>query len=253
MLALLAPILLFLAPDAGALLGALAGIWLFVTRLIAQPICDRRRLDGAATQEAFDCDVLGLNWNASLARKVADEEVRSVTRKTDLKAFAHWYPSDDDMDWPMSILTCQRSNVVWARRQHKAYGWILVGVAIIWAVIGIGVALAHEATLATYLVAIALPSLPALLDASELARSHFAAAGARMRLEEVVDAQLAEPQTVGVEQMRDTQDQLFALRRDAPLVPEWFYNAVASGFEDDMRFAAAQRAKHDGGNDGAHI
>ena len=74
-----------------------------------------------------------------------------------------------------------------------------------------------------------------------------------MRLEEVIDAQLAEPQTVGVEQMRDTQDQLFALRRDAPLVPEWFYNAVAGRFEDDMRFAAAQRAKHKEENDGYDI
>lgn len=253
-LALLAPILLFLAPNAGALLGALAGIWLFATRLVVQPLCDQLRLDGAATQEAFDCNVLGLNWNASLARRVADEAVRSKTRRTGLKTFAHWYPDLNDMDWPTSVLTCQRSNVVWARRQHTSYGWILVGVAVAWAVIGIGVAVAHEATLATYLVSIALPSLPALLDASELARSHFAASTARMQLEDVIDTQLAKPSTVEPAQLRENQDQLFTLRRDAPLVPEWFYKTVARGYEADMKYAAAQRAEidaPDGGMDDA--
>ncbi|MGH9918028.1 MAG: S-4TM family putative pore-forming effector, partial [Nitrososphaerales archaeon] len=162
-----------------------------------------------------------------------------------LATYAHWYPTDTDMDWPTSVLTCQRSNVVWARRQHTAYGWILVGVAIAWTATGIGVALAHEATLATYLVAIALPSLPALLDASESARSHFAAAEARMHLEEVIDTQLDEPDGVDRAQLRETQDQLFVLRRDAPLVPDWFYKRVAGGFEDDMRYAAAQRPSNE--------
>lgn len=250
-LALLAPILLFLAPNAGALLGALAGIWLFVTRLVVQPICDQRQLDAAATQEAFDCDVLGLNWNASLARRVADEDIRSATRKVDLKRVANWYPADNDMDWPTSVLTCQRSNVVWARRQHRAYGQTLSSVVVVWAAIGIVVALVHGATLATYLVAIALPSLPALLDASELARSHFSAGGDRMQLEEVIDAQLADPAEVDQGQLRENQDRLFVQRRDAPQVPDWFYKLVASRFEEDMKYAAAQRAmSRDSGSDG---
>jgi SMODS-associating 4TM effector domain len=49
-LALLAPILLFVDPKAGALLGALAGIWLFATRLVVQPVSDQRRRDGVAAQ-----------------------------------------------------------------------------------------------------------------------------------------------------------------------------------------------------------
>jgi len=249
-LALLAPIVLLLAPDAGATLGAVAGIWLFVTRLALQPLRERLRLAGVAAQEAFDCDVLGLDWNASLTKKVADEEIRGQTRRTDLTSFARWYPTGQDMPWPTSVLTCQRSNAVWARRQHGAYGWVLVIAAISWGVIGVGIALAHGATLATYLVAIALPSLPALLDFSELARDHFDATSARLRLEEVIDAQLAAPSSIRSAELRENQDQLFALRRDAPLVPEWFYHTVAGRFDDEMRFAAAQRAQDEGGNNG---
>ncbi|MGH9194290.1 MAG: S-4TM family putative pore-forming effector [Acidimicrobiia bacterium] len=84
--------------------------------------------------------------------------------------------------WPTSVLICQRSNAVWARRQHGGYGWALAGLAACWGIVGILIGLLANATLATYLTTIALPSLPALLDASEEARSHFRASAARQRL-----------------------------------------------------------------------
>lgn len=241
--ALLAPILLFVAPGLGAILGALAGAWIFATRLLVQPIRNRWREEGAGAQESFDCDVLGLSWNQSLVKRVTTEEIRSASRRVDLDEVRDWYPTTSTMDWPGSVLTCQRSNAVWARREHSAYAGVLIAVAISWALLGIVVSLIHHAGLATYLVAIALPSLPALLDATDLARGHRDASSARAILEEAIDAQLAALSKVTAEQLRENQDRLYDLRRDAPLVPEWFYNLIASRYEDDMRFAADQEAR----------
>jgi hypothetical protein len=238
--ALLGPVLLFLEPSAGALLGALAGIWLFVTRLLVQPLRDRAKLAGATAQEAFDCDVLGLPWNPALVRKLSDEEIASRSRKADLVPFADWYPTDNDASWPSSVIVCQRANAVWARRLHAGYGWVLIGVAVAWGVIGVGAALLKGATLATYLVAVALPSLPALLDAVDVARSHFGAASARRQLEQAIDELLDDTSAVETDRLRENQDQLFTLRRDAPVVPNWFYKLLATRFEEDMRYAASQ-------------
>ena len=134
---------------------------------------------------------------------------------------------------------CQRSSAVWGRRQHRLYGYLLRGVAILWGIVGIVVAIAHDASTAAYLVTVALPSLPALLDASELADMHMAAANSRERLEERVDSLLqgGEPES---QDLRDIQDQLFSMRVTPSIVPQWFYRLVRTRYEADMRDAAKQ-------------
>lgn len=241
-LALASPIVFFVAPSAGPLLGALAGVWIFLSRLAVVPLRDGCRQKGAAAQEMFDCDVLGLLWNDALAKPIAEEEIRSASRgaKT-LDSVRDWYPTESNASWPLSVLMCQRSNAVWARRQHSTYGSGLVGVAFAWFAAGIVVALVSHAALAAYLTTIALPSLPFILDASDLARSHFDAARNRGALEEIVDG-FRNALPTDAEPMREVQDQLFGLRKNAPLVPEWFYRLLAPSFEQDMTYAAQAAA-----------
>lgn len=238
LLALASPIVFFAAPSTGPLLGALAGAWVFVSRLAVVPLRDRCRQKGAVAQEMFDCDVLGLSWNDTIARPIAEEEIRSASKDAgSLGSVGDWYAMTTDAPWPLSVLVCQRSNAVWARRQHSSYGSLLVGAAIAWFAAGVVVALLAHASLAAYLTTIALPSLPALLDSSDLARSHFAAAKSRGALEETID-NLRTNLPRSPEPMRDVQDELFGLRRGEPLVPTWFYRLLRRAFEQDMRYAA---------------
>jgi hypothetical protein len=237
--ALIAPVVLLFDPDLGPTLGAIAALWLFVARLVLEPIRHAYQLKGATAQELFDCDVLGIEWNAALTRPLANEEILQAGRSIE-RANMRWYPAGGADDWPASVLICQRSNAVWARRQHNAYGWLLAGVAAGWVVIGIAIAVVHGASLGEYLTTIALPSLPAVLDGTELSRGHRDTAARRGELEERADALLissAVPQD-----LRDIQDQVFELRKDAPLVPQWFYNLVKTRYEEGMQYAAAQRA-----------
>lgn len=245
-LALMAPVVLFLRPELGPTLGAVAGAWLFASRLISKPLRDRFQLRGAIAQELFDCDVLGLRVNTVLTTDLSEEEIRGASEsKDDFAAVRGWYPTDGEMTWPQSVLTCQRSNAVWARRLHHAYAWLLVVGASLGAGVGVGVALIDRATLAGYLVGIALPTLPALLDASELARSHFEASRQRKRLELKVDEHLRGGASNS--DLREIQDQLFTLRSGAPLVPDWFYRLLLDRYERDMRYAATQASRKRGG------
>lgn len=244
--ALAAPLFVLLWPKAGPLLGAGAGAWIFISRLLLIPLRDKKRSQGALAQETFDCEVLSLYWNPGLAEPLAHEDIYGAANRAKVEWNAgDWYPTDSGAAWPRSVLICQRSNAVWARRQHGGYGWVVVGFAAAWGVLGIVTALAAGETLATYLATIGLPSLPAFLDASEETRAHFRHSQARHRVESTIKKELATADADNPSALRSIQDQIFLLRRRAPLVPEWFYRLRRQALEADMRKAAEDLAAGD--------
>jgi hypothetical protein len=244
-LALISPLVLLFWSDAGPALGAIAGAWLFVSRLLLEPFARQFQHKGATAQEMFDSAIFELDWNDTLVRPLSEEEIRGASGSMkDAASVRDWYPADENKPWPQSVLVCQRSNVVWARRQHRTYSHVLLGAACAWAIIGVIVAVLDGASLADYLVTIALPSLPALLDATEFARAHSSDADKRQLLEDKLNDLLTDG-NASSQDLREIQDQLFNLRRDAPLVPGWFYKLIRPKFEQDMRYAA-QRASAGG-------
>jgi hypothetical protein len=242
-LALASPLVLLFRPNWGPTLGAIAGAWIFASRIFFEPYKRDFQLKGATAQERFDCAVLDLDWNDSLVRRLSEEEVRAASRSMkNLDKSRDWYPAQVELDWPRSVLLCQRANAVWARRQHRTYARVVIRVTFGWAIVGALIAVLHSASLGEYLVTILLPSLPAFLDASELSRVHAAAASARQLVEDQADA-LLQGGSASPQDLRELQDQLFNLRREAPLVPQWFYKMIRPGFEEDMEFAAEQLSK----------
>ncbi len=238
LLAFTSPLVLLFRPELGPILGAIAGAWIFVSRIVLEPFKRDRQRKGATAQEMFDCDVLDLAWNDALVRRLSEEEVRrSSGSMKAVDRVRSWYPTDTTLSWPVSVLVCQRSNAVWARRQHLSYGVFLGVAAAAWLVIGIIVAIADSASLAQYLTTILLPSLPAMLDAAEMSRRHVQEAGSRQVIEDQLDQYLRDG-GVDDQGLRETQDQLFDLRRNAPLVAEWFYRSIRQDYEEDMRYAA---------------
>lgn len=245
-MALVSPIVLLYKPDFGPLLGAIAGIWIFIARILFEPFRQHYQARGAAAQESFDCHTLGIGWNYSLVEVLAEEDIRNASRVLDrginIDKYKAWYPTGHDMSWPQSVITCQRSNAVWARRQHHSYAIFLAGAAAAWAVLGIVIAASDNASLTQYLTTIALPSLPALLDATELSKKHLLAARRRKSLESEAD-KLFEERSTSHSELRKIQDQIYELRRDSPPVAVWFYRMISARYDEDMTFAASERAR----------
>jgi hypothetical protein len=243
LMAIASPFVLLFEPGWGPTLGAIGGLWIFVSRVVLEHLTREYKLNGAVAQERFDCRVLGFEWNDSLAGRLSDEEIRAASRSMKNAENARdWYPAADDHPWPQSVLICQRANTVWARRQHRTYSRVVIVGAVVWFVVGLIVAGADSASLTAYLVTILLPSLPAFLDTLELSRSHAAASGARRIVEDQTNRFLDNGDAT-YSDLREIQDQMFNLRRDAPLVPQWFYDLIRPGYEDDMQFAAGKAAK----------
>ncbi len=247
-LALAGPIAVLLEPNARPLLGAAGGGWIFISRIVLQHLESNRRSLGARAQESFDTTVLEIPWNHLLAKPVSPEEVAAAARSESVKDMSSWYPDPGDAPWPTDVLVCQRSNAVWGRRQHTSYAWFVGTATTLWSLLGIGVAVGVDASLSSYLITIALPSIPAFLDATDHVRSHSSGALSRQLVEDSIDDHLT-AKDADAAALRRIQDRLYELRETAPLVPEWFYTLMRSGYEADMRAAAktlTEQTKADG-------
>jgi hypothetical protein len=94
--------------------------------------------------------------------------------------------------------------------------------------------------LATFLLAVVIPILPPLVDAWEEFTVVRSASREREALaNEIYDAITTDASDqILPENLLAWQSQLFALRRDAPLVPDWLYSLLRERNEREMLAAA---------------
>jgi hypothetical protein len=260
LLALAAPVAILAAPSAGPVLGAIAAGWLFLSRIGLDRFRREWQRQGALAAEAYDCGVLGIDWNPTLGTALEPEEIRAGAAAKEARQkrgprwpwekswwpwkqegtkARSWYPSEGQEQWPLSVLLCQCSNAVWAARQHKSYAYLVGIAAVLWGAFGVIAALVKGAELSEYLITVLLPSLPAFLDAIENVDAHSDAANRRtalsLTIRDLIDGGEAEEP-----QLRDIQDELFRLRCEYTHVPEAFYHRIKADYERDMRYGAAQ-------------
>jgi len=229
-LATVAPIVALLVPPSSDIIAAIAAAWLVAGRTVLSWLEEHSILRAVRVQELYDTRLFKLPWNTALAgREPAPEDVAA--------AAAHirdWYCIDlGDVPWPGDVLLCQRMSMIWSRRDHRAYGTTVLITGIAWFLLGLGVALARDLSLASYLIKIFLPSSPALLDCAELARAHWRHATRREQAEHEIrdlwNAHQTDPAGIDPAACREIQDTAYLLRRDGPRVPEYFYRLRQRG------------------------
>lgn len=252
LLAVLGPLVSLWSLDAAGVVGALAGAWVLLTRLVLIPIEHERISCAVAIQERFDTRLFDLPWPGGLAgSEPSEEDIADAARRLgedDRVTAQHqggWYPSTAGLRWPVDVLVAQWASAAYGRRQHRDYFWFLTTGAglILLAVIVVGIAL--EMSLVEWLVTFLLPGLPALVDIGELADGHRRISDQRKVLESQIGdlwrAELTHPGTLSMNDCRKVQDLLFKLRQDGRQVPEWFYWLHRDRNEANMDEAAAAR------------
>lgn len=246
--AFLAPVITFFWPASADGVAAAAGAWLLISRTVFSGAELRERRRAVTAQERFDTQLFGLPWNLSLAgRPPAEEDIHSAAAKYGRPGAPDWYPDTEDVPWPLDVLLCQRSSAVWGRRTHQVYA-IVIGVFGA-AILLTGVAIAVLANLSTtdYLVRLFLPSVPALLDTIDLARTHWQTAAEKKKIEDDSDdlwnKALQDPSNVTLLDCRRLQDQSYRLRLDGPRVAYWLYRIRRNTDEQAMQNAVASRVR----------
>lgn len=243
-LAVASPIVVLNFPSAGKWLGALAGGWIFASRTFLAWLEDRSVEDARRAQEEFDCEVLGIPPNPAIPSGISLEKVvAAAERYRKPERLRAWYPTETLTDGPRDAMICQRSSVAWGQRMHTEYLVLVAFLAVGVAAGGAGVGIAEDLKLEDYLVAILLPSLPALLDIVDLAQSHLRAAVVKGDLERQMTELLSRDGTIDEKVCRAFQDRIFIQRGADPVVAELYYKVRRKAYERHMKEAAATLAQ----------
>lgn len=257
LLAALAPAFSLASLTAAGVVGAAAGVWVVASRLLLIPIEQRHVRLAVRIQERFDTRLFDLPWVDSIAGPTPPEEdIADAARRLEgdeRVARQHqegWYPSTVGLPYPANVLVAQWSSVAYGRHQSRAYFHFITGVIALVAVTVIAIGVVGGMTLTDWLITFALPSLPAALDASEIADAHRRIADRKAKNEDEVlqplwSAELAAPGTLSAEDCRRVQDESFRLRSRGLQVPEWFFWRRRQRSEANMHEAAeARRQQH---------
>lgn len=211
------PLGALLAPSISAGIAAASGAWAALGAFVFKRWEARFRRRGVLAQELFDCGLFGIDWNGAVAgRPPAREELHDWAEKRSEEGLRGWYPDVSQARPSLDALLCQRSSLVWGRRNHEIYGWIVLGLAGAWVVLEFVLGVLLELDVSEFLVRLFLPSLPALLLAGDIYEEHRAQASAKGAVESGIDevwaASLATEGTPDRATIRQIQDRVFELR-----------------------------------------
>ena len=246
-LAITSPFILFFINDFELVMATIGGIWLIISQLILVGIESKKRKQAATIQEEFDTNLFGLPWNQTLVgNKLTAELIHAAARDYtgDRNELRDWYSDTGTTPYPLNVLLCQRSNLVWDWRLRQHYGWIIVSLTFILFIFTIGFAIVTKQTLINYILGFFLPSSSAFLQGIEAAKAHFTTAKAKKNKEKEISAiwesGLMNPNLVSQEQCRRIQDCIFLLRSKGPLIPDWWYKLFRTKYEVDMQSVVAE-------------
>lgn len=225
---------------------AFAAVWYALNRALFRYFERRKARLGAAAQEQFDLKVFGMPIIAVREPRLLPEDIALIDRSARRrKAFSeeelrNWYPIRKDVSGRVAIAIAQRGNLSYSRRLLQRYALLWLSSLCAWVFITLGIAIYSRFDLATFLLAVALPVLPPLVDALDEFLQVRAAGSEREALaNEIEDAIRADVKSpITAQQLLAWQGQLFALRRDTPLVPDWLYRLFRDCAETEMSDAA---------------
>ncbi len=215
----------------------------------------RLREKAAKIQEVFDCDVLQLPWNTikvgerpdpELIKEHADKFKKSPSRISPLN---NWYaPVVGELPIDVARILCQRSNCWWDSNQRRRYAvWVIAGLMITVVTI-LGLAFVGGLTVEKLFLSVIAPVAPALILAIRQCTEQIEAASRvdklkchaeriwSAALDNAIDLELSN-------KSRALQDEIYENRKRSPLVFDWTFRQLRSGYEIQMNHAAEEYAQ----------
>lgn len=214
------PLIAVFEPSASEGIAAVSAGWAALGAFVFKGWEVKLKRRGAQAQEVFDCELFSLNWNAAVAgRRPAPEELHDWAKKQSSEKLKNWYPDVSGAQPPLDALLCQRSSLVWGRRNHEIYARVILGLAAGWVILNLLMGVALNLGLGEFLVRLFLPSLPALLLAGSTYEEHVEQAEAKGAVERTIDNvwrdSLDRGDRPGGTMIRQIQDRIFELRLGA--------------------------------------
>ncbi len=227
---------------------ALAGIGLTLAEAFWLDPWQRQRIKTTAIlQEQFDCDLLGIPWNAfTVGARVSHEDVQSLSSAIDASCreteFKDWYaPAAGNAQAHVTALVCQRSNL-WYDGAQRAY--YRAGLCVLLAMVVVAYLASLVATGVNMASAVlyAAPLIPFLTwSAKEIVRQKATIETVSHLKDEIekVWRCLADIQYNDLRQrIRELQDAIYSHRASSPLIFDWVYLILRKKLDAGMSAGA---------------
>jgi hypothetical protein len=216
----------------------------------------------ADIQEQFDHLVFDMPVQVTRVPSASMEEIARLTgddhavlADANKQRLKDWYPFDARVDGAVSIAIAQRANAAYSERLLSANANVWFVTTLVWSGAAIIISLIVGLTLPQFLLGVALPLLPALLDVWEQFRSTKRAGEVRRTMAHDIERAVRgrDDRELAPEDLLLWQDQMYELRRRSPQVPNLVYRRARDRNEHAMNVAAAELAavalRRSGSND----
>jgi hypothetical protein len=247
-IAVVAPILTAVSPRTSVVVGAVAAGWIFLARTLFVGREHRHSLSAAELQEQFDLLAFGMPNLALRDPHVTPEQISDLVG-SDAEALSaakaehllDWYPLNSTVAGNFSVAIAQRANAAYSERLQHASANVWLGITVAWSVIAVIVSLQLGLKFSEFLLGVAVPLLPALLDVYEQWRTTRSAGVERQAMAAGIEQRVRDHSVTG-QDLVVWQDQMYGLRCRAPQVPELVYRRTRKKNELAMSAAAAELA-----------
>lgn len=167
---IVAPPLAVIVPKAAVVVGAVAGIWIFLSRTIFKTFEGKLAAQGAAVQEDFDRLVFDMPPLATRVPRPTPEDLaqlagpdKEVLDRAKRGGLLKWYPMDRGAAGTVCVAIAQRANAAYSERLQRLNARYWLTVLIAWTVVIVVTSLIIGISLTTFLLGVAAPLLPACL------------------------------------------------------------------------------------------
>jgi len=248
LIALAAPPIAVVWPKLAVVTGATAGLWVFLGRTILLKFERGITEKAAAVQEQFDFTVYGMPPSGQRSEIPSREEIVILTGPDDVivsmaekEELLDWYTIDTKQRGTVTVAICQRSNAAYWNQLLKSTAQVWIVALVVWTILLIAATFAFKLTFAQFFLGMALPMLPAALDAWEYWAGIRTAARDRRDMVAAIEDKLADnASNLQSNDLLIWQERLFDLRRQSPQVPDFIYKLKRKRSEVAMASAVQQ-------------
>jgi hypothetical protein len=246
-----APLITVAWPSLSVGVGAFTGLWIFFSRGAFVGAERGYAARGAVIQELFDLRIFGMPQFAAREPRVTPEDISRLvgdeqrfTMAVEKEKLRDWYPIHKDLDGGAAIAIAQRANAAYSERLLRSSAFIWLTLTVAWSAIAVIISVTLGLTLEDFMLGVAFPLLPALLDVFDQWRITKHAGAERRALAQAIENSIKQEDGAAwtAQDLLIWQEQLFALRRDSPQIPSLVYRRTRKNNERDMNAAAGELA-----------
>lgn len=241
-----APVVAFVWPSSSVVMGAIAGVWIFLSKTVFLATERRMAARAAAIQELFDVTVFKMPELTTRSPMPTLEDIAKLAGPDDqLMAAAKkerllgWYEVNVEDAGAVAVSICQRTNAAYSADLLKTSARLWLGIVCAWGIILIAVSWILKFSFSDFLMGVAFPLLPAFLDAVTYRQGIRRATSEREAFSSEIQDKLLKDEVTG-EDLIIWQTAMYGLRRNLPQVPDFVYKMMRPGNEATMKSVARQ-------------